>query len=271
MINMDNVKNISNLSIVTINKNNYQGLIQTFNSIKNVNSESLFHIVVDGNSNDFVESLDQLQLQYAFIYVSGNDSGIYEAMNKGIQLSSSNYLLFLNSGDCLSNSSSLSSLLLHLGNFDLVYGDIIDFGQSTPHFVSYPDSLSFEYMLCRGLPHQATAIRKRLFDSIGVYSEKYKIISDWVFFMEALFIHNVSYKHIPIVISNFEGGGLSSISKNTALILFEQLDYISQRFPDSLLYYYNNSPYVKKYLRQKPRVLRWFFKYMLITYNKVFQ
>lgn len=208
-------------------------------------------------------------LKNSFVIIE-KDNGIYNAMNKGIIKSSCDYLLFLNSGDYFSNSSSLSSLLTHLYSFDLVYGDIFDCGQFSKKVVSYPNKLSFEYMLCGGLPHQATAIRRSLFESVGLYAEKYKIISDWVFFMDALFIHNASYKHIPVVVSKFEGNGLSSISENTSLIVYEQIDYISFKFPNSLFYYYNNSPYVKKYLRQKPKSLRWLFKFALFKFNKVF-
>lgn len=257
------------ISIITINLNNYKGLI---NTIKSIQSQQLIlseHIVVDGLSHDDTCSVLNLYSDVITNLISERDKGIYDAMNKGIKLSKKEYVLFLNSGDSFSDSSSLQHLTNNLGDYDLVYGDILDFGQSPEQLVNYPQKLNFEYMLCGGLPHQSTAIRKSLFDKVGLYNEKYKIISDWVFFMEALFYHNVSYKHIPHVISVYEGGGLSSRSNSTKLILWEQIDYILSRFPDYIDYYKSNSPYVKKYLRQKSRIVRWFYTFLLFKFNMV--
>ena len=257
------------MAIITVNRNNYSGLIKTLKSIFSLNNNKLQHFIIDGNSSDLQETFFDLQKNYIFEYISENDSGIYHAMNKGVGLSNSEYLLFLNSGDAFNVTFKIEDLFNFIGKFDLVYGDILDLGHIIANEVRYPEVLSFEYMLCGGLPHQATAIRKSLFTKVGLYNENYKIISDWVFFMEALFIHNVSYKHVPIVITDFEGGGVSSLSANTKLIVKEQIDYILKRFPKSLFYYYSNSPYVIKYLRSKPRLIRWIFRYILIYFNKV--
>jgi glycosyltransferase involved in cell wall biosynthesis len=256
------------LSVVTINFNNKIGLFSTLSSLNSINKIIEF-IVIDNNSTD--GSLELLAENSKLIkkLISEKDYGIYNAMNKGIHMCTNEYIIFLNSGDSFYNSSNFSQLSSNIGLEDLIYGDILDSGQNPLKVVTYPDNISFEYMLCGGLPHQATAIRKSLFEKVGYYNEKYKIISDWVFFMEALFIHKVTYRHLPIVISNFEGGGVSSNSANTAMIVYEQLDYITKRFPDSLKYYFTHSPYVKKYLRQKSRVIRWFYKLILIKFNKV--
>lgn len=257
------------LSIITINFNNKNGLYSTLHSLNNITKNIQF-IVIDNNSTDgSVELLNQHKKKINNL-ISEKDSGIYNAMNKGIRLCSKEYILFLNSGDSFCRSSSFFQLSNNAGSSDLVYGDILDCGQIPAKAVTYPDTLSFEYMLCGGLPHQATAIRKSLFEKVGYYNENYKIISDWVFFMEAIFIHKASYKHIPIVISNFEGGGLSSLPAYTKSIVKEQMHYISIRFPKWMHYYCSNSPYVKKYLRQKPRYIRWVFKILLLKFYKLF-
>jgi glycosyltransferase involved in cell wall biosynthesis len=257
------------LSIITINKNNFHGLLNTFQSLRNICSSRFHHIVIDGDSSDFTYSLDQLQSKYSFQYISETDEGIYNAMNKGIKNVSSEYLLFLNSGDSLKSPAALDCLLSFAPDSDLIFGDVLDLGNSNESIITYPDNLSLEFMLSGGLPHQATVIRKSLFSKIGLYDERYKIISDWVFFMEALFYHKVTYTHVASVISVYEGGGLSSLSLSTNLILYEQMDYIKRRFPDHILFYKNNSPYVKKYLRKKYKVVRWLYKFLLFSFNLV--
>jgi hypothetical protein len=134
---------------------------------------------------------------------------------------------------------------------------------------SYPSFLSLEYMILYGLPHQGIIINRSLHNQIGGYSTQYKIISDWVFFMEALFIHGATYKHINHTVSLFDGNGMSQNNENTSLIITEQLDYIKKRFPSYLGYYKLNSPYVKKYFRRMPRWQRFVKRFLFYQFNKV--
>ena len=86
------------LSIVTINKNNCNGLLKTINSVlsqKHINYE---YIIVDGNSTD--GSLQVLsKFKSKLSYISEEDSGIYCAFNKGIRRCKGDYIHLLNSGD----------------------------------------------------------------------------------------------------------------------------------------------------------------------------
>jgi glycosyltransferase involved in cell wall biosynthesis len=258
------------ISIVTINLNNRSGLDKTLFSLQ-IQHAIVYELnVIDGDSTDGSFEIIKKYCSLINNLVLEKDTGVYNAMNKGIKKSKQDFILFLNSGDTLYNQYSLNNLTYSLKEFDIVYGNVLDLGKCIPDIVCYPEILTFNYMLCGGLPHQATVIRRILFDKIGLYHEKYKIISDWVFFMEALFIHNASFKHIPNIISSYEGGGISSLSSNTKLIISEQIDYISNRFPSSLTYFYLNSPYVKRYLRQKPRIVRWFFRLFIFRFNKVY-
>jgi hypothetical protein len=257
------------LTVVSVNKNNYEGLIITLISLKNnVISNSIQHIIIDGNSCDLVVSFDDLKNKYDFDYISENDSGIYAAMNKGVLLSSSERLLFLNSGDSIIDKNIFSQFSNSYSNFELVYTNVLKVNtDGLINLLKFPDVLSLDYMICYGLPHQATIIKKSLFDKIGLYNENYKIISDWVFFMEALFFHNATYKYVNVTAINFDGSGISNQTKYLRTIINEQLDYISNRFPLKLDLYKSNSPYVKKYFRTMPRWKRFILKYLFIKFN----
>lgn len=257
------------LTVVSVNKNNYEGLINTLISIKNnVISDSLHHIIIDGNSYDLVVSFDDLKNKFHFDYISENDNGIYSAMNKGVLLSSSERLLFLNSGDSIIDKVNFSQFSNSDSNFDLVYSNVLKVNNDgLISVLKFPDVLSLDYMICYGLPHQATIIKKSLFDKIGPYNENYKIISDWVFFMEALFFHNATYKYVNVTAINFDGSGISNQTKYLRTIIIEQLDYISNRFPFKVDLYKSNSPYVKKYFRTMPRWKRFILKYLFLKFN----
>lgn len=259
------------LSIITVNKNNYNGLINTLNSLRdNVKSDSIQNIIVDGNSNDLIESFDALKKKYSFDFISENDSGIYNAMNKGIGLASFKRLLFLNSGDSILNDINFDKFISLNLDYDIVYSNLLKVnGDGLVSESKFPKFLSLDYMICFGLPHQATIISKALFDKIGLYDEKYKIISDWVFFMEALFFNKATYKHIDLYVVNFDVSGISNQNKFVKSIIIEQLDYIKKRFPEKVFLYKSKSPYVKKYFRTMPRWKRFILRFLFIKFNLI--
>ncbi len=258
------------LTIVSVNKNNFTALINTLNSIRDlVFNEKINHLIVDGDSNDLVEGFNQLQSRFTFDYISEEDTGIYNAMNKGISLSKGNYILFLNSGDTIINPINFNHLLSECSEIDIVYSNIYKLLLDADSSVEckFPEILSLDYMICYGLPHQATLIKKTLFNKVGFYNENYKIISDWVFFMEALFYHNATYKYVDVTAINFDASGISNQTKFLRTIIIEQLDYISKRFPTKVSLYKDNSPYVKKYFRAMPRWKKYFLKSIFMKFN----
>lgn len=258
-----------NISIITVNRNNRQGLLETVQSVCLQENKNWALKIIDANSNDVDDLFWNSLTNNSISYISENDAGVYDGMNKGVSLTSGDYLFFLNSGDRLIESVSLQYLTSYMGDFDLIYGDVIFEDDSDLKNFNYPDELSLEYMICYGLPHQAILIKRELHERIGGYSTNYKIISDWVFFMESLFFAQASYKHVPKSITFFDGKGMSQQAANTSLIISEQLDYISKRFPTYISFFKQNSPYVKKYFRTIPRWKRPFRRLMFNLFNKL--
>ncbi|MEY2702436.1 MAG: hypothetical protein RLY43_1069, partial [Bacteroidota bacterium] len=96
------------ISIVTINYNNLNGLINTVNSVFNQSNNNFQYVIIDGNSTDGSKEFLQSLFHDNIKIISESDSGIYNAFNKGIQNSSGQYILFLNSGDVLYDSNSIA-------------------------------------------------------------------------------------------------------------------------------------------------------------------
>jgi hypothetical protein len=260
------------LTIVSVNKNNFIGLLNTLTSLCNISSnKNVNHLIVDGNSNDLLEDFNKLKYKFKFDYISENDSGIYNAMNKGITLSTGNRLLFLNSGDTINNYFHFNQFISQSQDIDIVYSNIAKLSKELDfyHENRFPENLSLDYMICFGLPHQATIINRSLFDKVGFYDEKYSIISDWVFFMEALFFHNATYKYVDITAINFDCYGISNQNHYLKKIISEQFDYILKRFPSKIDLYKANSPYVKKYFRIMPRWKKYIMKYLFFKFNLI--
>lgn len=223
------------LSIITINRNNAAGLEATLDSVWNRQPSftDFEHIVIDGASTDGSTTVTDRYADRLAYYVSEPDSGIYNAMNKGILHASGDYLLFLNSGDRLSDDS-LIAIFSCEADEDILYADLdlaSDDGNLT---ITYPDRLTLPFMLESAIGHPASFIRRRMFER-GMYDETLKICSDWTFFMDRIIMEGATTRHIPVVASIFDQTGISADPKSAALIKAERNAYIHRHFPESVL------------------------------------
>lgn len=215
------------ISIITINYNDKVGLENAIKSVENQTYKHVEHIVIDGNSTDGSKTVIENNKNHLSYSISEPDTGVYNAMNKGIKAAKGEYVLFLNSGDIFFNPKVLENFKLHINkNIDIIYGDILVAG--TPDWVkTYPDVLSFQYLLNDSLPHPATLIKKQCFNNF-LYDETLKIASDWKFFIIGICKNKFSYLHIDKVISKFHLDGISSNNPN--LVTNERQKVIKEEF-----------------------------------------
>ncbi|MDW8849245.1 glycosyltransferase family 2 protein [Flavobacterium sp. MMLR14_040] len=213
------MKNV--LSIITINYNNLEGLKKTVQSILNQTWQEFEYIIIDGGSTDgsaaFIESKND-QIDY---WISEKDSGIYNAMNKGIKKASGEYLLFLNSGDHLFDNIVLEKYNKLLVKKDLIFFNLNFVKDKSSWINKYPEFLNFSFFIVDTLPHPSTFIKKDLFKTTD-YDENFKIISDWKFFMESICQDNCSYIWIDETLTTFYTDGLSSEPQNKKIIFKER-------------------------------------------------
>ncbi|MDA3883103.1 MAG: glycosyltransferase family 2 protein [Bacteroidales bacterium] len=195
------------LSIITINLNNAHGLQQTIQSVQKQIFPDFEYIIIDGASTD--ASLEVLEANKGMLTycISEPDTGVYNAMNKGIQQATGEYCLFLNSGDCLCEANTLQNIFSHNPTQDIIYGDSLN----GDIYCRYPEYLTPLYLFRKPVLHQASFIKRNLFDRFGLYNESYKIVSDWDFFLKTLYQAQVSYRYIPnIPIVRFDMGGINN-------------------------------------------------------------
>ena len=201
------------LSIITINLNNVIGLRKTMDSLVGQTFCDYEWIVIDGDSSDGSKELLDTHQKQITRFVSEPDSGIYGAMNKGAALAKGEYLLFLNSGDCLANNTVLEYFCTHHDNADYIVGYSIQEGNAlSTKALNRSFSLKEEvYFLCTGAyPHQATFIRRTVFERVGLYREDKRIASDWYQTINALFMRNATVSHLPVLVAICEKDGISS-------------------------------------------------------------
>jgi glycosyltransferase involved in cell wall biosynthesis len=224
------------LSVITINRNNAEGLNKTIQSVINQSYNDFEYIVIDGNSTD--DSVDIIKKYDNKIncWISETDTGIYNAMNKGIAKATGDYLLFLNSGDYLVNTNVLKSVFEHQHTVDIIYGNMqIDWGNGKITYGKMPEKITFKQMFVDTLWHPVSFIKKALFDKYGLYNETYKIVADYDFFFKVIIIHNASTYHVNEDIAVYNLTGLSSLDSNKALEQAERKKVIESYLPQSII------------------------------------
>ncbi|WP_282134435.1 glycosyltransferase family 2 protein [Seonamhaeicola maritimus] len=219
------------LSIITVNFNDSKGLEKTVKSVRSQNYTNFEHIIIDGNSTDGSKQVIEKHKDSFGYWVSEPDSGIYNAMNKGVEKAKGDYLLFLNSGDYFINRKIIQSFASKNTVEDIVYGKIKWKKGKEIWDGNFSDKLTFKYFSKASLPHQGSFIKRNLFKEIGNYDEKLKIVSDWKFFVLAIYKYNCSFKRIDIFISVCNRDGLSCLPGNWSLILKEREQTLTEYFP----------------------------------------
>lgn len=258
------------LSVITINYNNADGLQKTIQSVLAQNFEDFEYIIIDGGSSDGSKAIIEDQADSLAYWVSEMDAGIYNAMNKGIKKATGDYLLFLNSGDYLFNDEVVKEIFAQGNEADIIYGNLVaEKEDSTRTEWILTKELSPSYFISSSLPHSSSFIKRSLFLNHGLYSEHFKIVSDWEFFFKATQKYKCSYQHVPLFASVFTLGGISTKQENIKLRLEEKLEVFKKNFPAFLLKY---EQYVEAYytsIKNQPAQQTALFRKLKNFYKKL--
>ncbi len=196
------------VSIITVVYNGEKTLEKTIQSVINQSYKNVEYIIVDGNSNDQTVEIIKKYDQFISIWISEPDNGIYDAMNKGINLASGDYLWFMNSGDEIYNIDTLEETIINNPDADVYYGETImiddngveigDRRLKTPEVLTWK---SFEKGML--VSHQSFIVKKALVDN---YDTRYKFSSDFKWCLSALKKAN-KICNTNLILSKFLDGG----------------------------------------------------------------
>lgn len=197
-------------SIITVNYNNRDGLRKTIESVIHQTYRDFEYIVIDGGSTDgSIEVLKDYD-EHITYWISEPDKGIYNAMNKGIAIATGEYLNFMNSGDCFYASNVLENVSKYNYDTDFIVGKDYHFNEKLQkgHASIQPPRTTMIHFFVATLDHQSSFIRRNLFID-SPYDEKYRLVSDWIFFTEKIVKEQKQVQFIPEIICRREEGGIS--------------------------------------------------------------
>ena len=275
------------LSIITINYNNASGLQKTMESVLNQTSGEFEYIVVDGDApqppkGGVKEDVEVLELfikekfntvdgftrctwlsQSAEIGIEGGfysekDKGIYNAMNKGIQMAKGDYIQFLNSSDTLVADDVTEKMINELQNQEprtrskelkenseelgvgILYGNMLKkvcgkvicdkgFSGRQPTFLDFYTGT---------LNHSPVYIKRSLFNDFGLYDETLKYVSDWKWYVQVILFGAVKPHYVDVDVVDFDMSGVSTT--NWEKTLQEKRKEMEKLFPGVILKDYDD-------------------------------
>ncbi len=198
------------ITVITVCKNSDRTIEQTIQSVITQNYSDLEYIVVDGRSTDKTVDIIHKYEKYISCWSSESDTGIYDAMNKGIKMATGDYVAFLNSDDWYNE-----------GAIQYVAEDIMKYGADVSSFsmnvydgdeqLEWGDAFSkdiknIRIAMCRC--HQAIFARRVLFEKYGAFNVKYKVSADYDWLLR-LYDNGVDIRYDSYAIVNYRLGGVS--------------------------------------------------------------
>jgi glycosyltransferase involved in cell wall biosynthesis len=200
------------LSIITINRNNAAGLERTMRSVFCQTFSDYEYIIVDGASTDGSVGIIKQHADKIHKWVSEPDTGIYNAMNKGIRMAEGEYCYFLNSGDSIFAPDTLEQVFGKTeGAPDFIHGDIAVPRKGGGFWIwkGVPQPSFYEMYANGRVWHQAMFVRRGLFHERHFYDETCGM-ADTIFNVEMMIFNNVTSLYIPVVFAVFDQTGIGA-------------------------------------------------------------
>lgn len=251
------------MSIITVTHNSVLTLNDCITSVRNQKYNDIEHIIIDGASKDGTLSLLNSKSEGFAAVISEPDKGIYDAMNKGINVSTGEIIGFLNSDDFYVNNDVISKVIREFKNdskLEACYADLIYVDSfNTSKTIRYLKSGSFKPgLFSKGWcpPHPTFFVRRSVYESFGKFDLSFHLASDFDLMMRFLEIKKIKTHYIPEVLVKMRTGGASnrnfsniwlqnieilrSFDKNR--ISINQISFFLYKIISRLLQFFKNHP-----------------------------
>ncbi|OGU60048.1 MAG: hypothetical protein A2X64_07585 [Ignavibacteria bacterium GWF2_33_9] len=212
------------ISIITACFNAQDTIEETIRSVAKQTYDNIEYIIVDGASADSTLQILEKYRNTINILISEPDTGVYNAMNKGIKAATGDLLFFLNADDVFINELVVEKFVEEAKKTSagLLLGNILMLNRYTGEMYYENHKIVDKIrLMTSSIFHPATFLRKEVFEKYGLYSESNKIVSDYEWYV-IYFLNGGDYKYIDSPVSIFSLGGLSSNEKLNNIHLQER-------------------------------------------------
>lgn len=216
------------VSIITVCYNSIATIRDTIQSVINQTYNQIEFIVVDGESTDGTLDVIRENGEHIHHWISEKDSGLYDAMNKGISLATGDIIGILNSDDFYANSQVIEKVVesFNKSNAQCVYGDLVyvdkDNTRKVNRYWKAGVATKRSFYLGWMPPHPSFFVKKEVYEQCGNFDLQFKIAADYEFMLRIMLKHACSFYYLPEVITVMRLGGASNGSIATRFVSYNE-------------------------------------------------
>jgi len=241
------------VSIITVCLNAQECIEKTINSVINQDYDNIEYIIIDGNSSDDTLNIINNYKSNVDKLLSEPDTGIYNAMNKGIKLVTGDYVIFLNAGDYFAKENIISRAVKYFEKYNhkIFVGDRITVSTEGKTWINRYNTYNKLSLSKFSLCHQCIFYHSELFKKFGDYDEKYIINADHNFNLKLIMKNNLKVKYLPFIIANFQLGGICTSQKFFSLAVSERNEISNKYFSEFDFFIYDLSCKIGKTIQNR--------------------
>lgn len=215
------------ISIITVCYNGATTIEKTILSVASQTYKNIEYIIVDGNSKDNTLGIIEKYEDTISNWISEPDKGLYDAMNKGIDLATGDLIGILNSDDTFNSNTVIEEIAnFHTqNNIEASIGNILQHKENGNVVRIYssrfwnPEKLRIGFMP----PHPSIYFKRELFDKLGKYDLGFKIGADYELITRFFLKNNITWKYSGITTTAMLVGGLSSSGTSSYKLISKEI------------------------------------------------
>lgn len=240
------------VSIITVVLNRVSTIEKTIRSVLMQSYNNIEYIIVDGGSTDGTLDIIKHYSEQISLWISEPDKGIYDAMNKGLQLATGDVIAYLNSDDWyeLDAIDYIVKEMYEL-NADILFAGVKRIGGANRDIITIPYQDYINRYYYKGLPtsHQSIFAKKEALTKFNGFNITYKIAADFYWFLQCLDA-GFQMKCCAKVTSNFSIGGISTVENKKCYLEIKEIALSftkNKEVEKEVAYYYKYTDNLRKY------------------------
>lgn len=220
---------LTKVSIITVVYNNVEKVENAIKSVLSQDYSNLEYIVIDGNSDDgTVQAIDKFSEQID-CFISAPDKGLYDALNKGIELSTGDIIGILHSDDLFADINVVKDMIqaLEKHESEFIFSDLVIVNPETNKLKRFYMAHYFRpWMLRIGWvpPHPTVFMKKTLFNEFGKYSLDYRIASDFDFLVRIFYGREIRWTYLNRITVLMGSEGISNSGLSSKFLMAREIN-----------------------------------------------